>query len=273
MSQKKRTPYKGGVVAGLDIGSTTTKVVLLNSERKMLAHSVVPTGAMIKNVITRSVTECLEEANLIQDDIMYCVATGYGRELVPFAQEQVTELSCHAKGANSLYPDARTVIDVGGQDSKVISVTGQGSVAGFVMNDKCAAGTGKFLEVITRALEIRLDEMPSLAQQSKIKVDVSSVCTVFAESEVISLFSQGYEKADIAAGIYQSIGRRIKGLVNQIGVVPQVVMSGGGAKNVGLVRVLEELLHVKFIVPDDPQLIGALGAAHIAWQRFFNKAS
>jgi predicted CoA-substrate-specific enzyme activase len=264
-----RKHFKNKVVAGIDVGSTTTKVVLLDSAKNMLAYSVVPTSAMVRNVIIGSITECLERSNLMRDDMVYCVATGYGRELVPFAQEQVTELSCHAKGANSIYPEARTVIDIGGQDSKVISVTGQGSVAGFAMNDKCAAGTGKFLEVITRALEIRLDEMPSLAQQSKIKVDVSSVCTVFAESEVISLFSQGYEKADIAAAIYRSIGRRIKGLVNQIGVVPQVVMSGGGAKNIGLVRVLEELLKVKFMVPDNPQIIGARGAAHIAWKKYF----
>lgn len=255
------------IVGGIDIGSTTTKVVILGSDQKVRAVSVVRTGAMVSKAISDSVNDCLTKADLTSDAIRYWVSTGYGRDLVSFAQSQVTEISCHAKGANALYPDTKTIIDIGGQDSKVISVNESGNIVSFVMNDKCAAGTGKFLEVISRAMEIELDEMPDYAQHSQVHLEVSSICTVFAESEVISLFSQGYAKEDIVAGIYRSIARRVRGLANQVGVVPPVIMTGGGAKNKGLVKAFEVAMNTSITVPEDPQIIGALGAAIIALRK------
>lgn len=267
MDTNAKEKCRDGVVGGIDIGSTTTKVLLLGLDQKVAAVSVVSTGANVKRAISNALDQALTQRGLAMEDVKSWVSTGYGRDLVPFAQSQVTEISCHAKGVNVLYPQAKTIIDIGGQDSKVISVNESGNVKNFVMNDKCAAGTGKFLEVIARAMEIEIDEMPDYAQRSEVFLEVSSVCTVFAESEVISLFSQGYDKADIIAAIYRSIARRVRGLANQIGVVPPVVMTGGGAKNKGLVNAFQEALGLPITVPDDPQIIGALGAAHLALQK------
>ncbi|MEE9199757.1 MAG: acyl-CoA dehydratase activase, partial [Dehalococcoidia bacterium] len=208
---------------------------------------------------------CMEatmvEAGVGQDELEFIVTTGYGRSLVSFGHKNVTEISCHARGAHYLFPEVRTVIDIGGQDSKVISLDGEGRVAGFNMNDKCAAGTGRFLEVLARALGVALEDMGRLSLSSTAPAQVSSLCTVFAESEIVSLSAQGSSQVDIIAGLHEAIGRRLQSLVKGVGVRPRVMMSGGVAKNQGVVRVLERLLGTEIIIPDEPQIVGALGAA------------
>lgn len=263
------TNAEGVYVGGIDIGSTTTKAVILDQEKNIRASKIISTGAAVSSAISECVQQCLSQAGISGGDVKTWISTGYGRNLVDFAERSVTELSCHAKGAHFIVPSVQTVIDVGGQDCKAISVLPNGKVKKFVMNDKCAAGTGKFMEVIARAMEIKLDEMTDYAARSSQHLEVSSVCTVFAESEVISLFSQGHRKEDIVAAIYRSIARRIRGLVNQIGIADDVVMTGGGAKNKGLVRALEEALNIRITVSGDPQLMGAMGAANIAWETVF----
>jgi len=250
--------------AGIDIGSVTAKAVILNEDRRVLSSSISPTGAMSRKAANKVMASALAQANLKQSDISHIIATGYGRHRVSFAHSEFTEITCHARGANHLFPQARTVIDIGGQDSKVIGLDPQGLVRAFAMNDKCAAGTGRFLEVMARALEVDLDEMGKLSLQSHKDLQVSSICTVFAESEVISLVADGHDRVDIIAGIHKAITRRIMGLVENVGLMEKVVMSGGVAKNIGVVRSIEKALNITILLPDDAQIVGALGAAIIA---------
>ena len=188
------------------------------------------------------------------------VATGYGRINVPFADRQITEISCHARGVNSLIPTAKTVIDIGGQDCKGIKLD-KGRVVDFVMNDKCAAGTGRFLEVIAEGLGVRLEEMGKLSLTASGTVDISSTCTVFAEQEVVAKLAEGIPVADLVAGVHRAIATRVFGMVNRLKVEPDVAVTGGGAKNIGLVRALEVKLGYPVIVPPEPLLTGAIGAA------------
>jgi len=253
------------VVGGIDIGSSTTKVVLLDLDKNIRACSIVPTGALVKDAITICTNQCLSKVGLKEKNVKYWVSSGYGRELITFPDShQVTEITCHAKGVNMIYPEARTVIDVGGQDSKVISINQSGNVNSFIMNDKCAAGTGKFLEVMANVLNIKLSEMSNLVNDSRKNLNISSICTVFAESEIIGLLSKGNTKSDIIVGVYKSIVRRLSGFIHQVGLIEPVVMSGGGARNLGLVKALEKHLKVSIAVPENPQIVGALGAAYFA---------
>jgi predicted CoA-substrate-specific enzyme activase len=254
-------------VAGIDIGALFTKTVILDDEQQIIAQGIVQSGANSKKTAAASFNMSLDSAGLKQSDIQFIVSTGYGRAIVDFSHAQVTEISCHARGIHSIFPEVRTIIDIGGQDSKAIKIDEDGKVVNFVMNDKCAAGTGRFLEVMSQALEIELGEMGKLSLHATREVPVSSTCTVFAESEVISLISSGEEKENILAGIHQSIARRTVGLVERIGVVQQVAMSGGVAKNIGVSKSIEALLNTKLQIADEPQLIGALGAALVAHSR------
>ncbi len=255
------------LVAGVDIGSLYTKSVIMDSKGEVTSFNVLRSGAAYKGAAEASLNEALKQAGVQFSDLSYIVSTGYGRAIVDFGNSQVTEISCHARGANSLFPQARTVIDIGGQDSKIIYVNDMGKVDNFVMNDKCAAGTGRFLEVMAVALGTNLADLSELSFRSQQKLDISSTCTVFAESEVISLFATGQDKADIAAALFRAIARRITGMVGQLGVKERVVMTGGVALNAGMVRALEEHLKTTLLVPDKPQLVGALGAAIIAAER------
>jgi len=232
-----------------------------------LSFRIVRSGSAFRTAVETAVDEALESAGLRVDDIDLAVSTGYGREIVALSNSRVTEITCHARGAKHLFADAHTVIDIGGQDSKVISLDDRGGVANFTMNDKCAAGTGRFLEVMASALEVEIDQLGKLAMASKQQVRVSSMCTVFAESEVISLMSKECSKADIAAAIHESIARRITGMVSQVGLKERVVMVGGVAKNSGVVKSLEKMLKTTFLIPEEPQINGALGAALIAAER------
>jgi len=249
------------VTVGVDIGSLTAKSVVLDEGSRILSYKVIQGKIVDKEAAVTSLRYALKDAGLTEADIDFLVTTGYGRNTVNFGDKNVTEISCHARGAHLLSPGVRTVIDIGGQDCKVIALNGEGTVVNFAMNDKCAAGTGRFLDVMADALEVPLEEMGTLSLTADSPELISSICTVFAESEVISLTARGSSKLNIIAGIHEAIGRRMHSLVNQVGVTPPVVMSGGVAKNIGVVRVLERLLQTEIIVPPEPQIVGALGAA------------
>ncbi|MCR4290508.1 MAG: acyl-CoA dehydratase activase [Candidatus Scalindua sp.] len=249
---------------GIDIGSLSTDAVLINEKREIVAYEVIATGASSKKACDKIFKHILDATKLEARDLDYVVATGYGRIKVPFANEVVTEITCHAKGANYFFPDARTVIDIGGQDSKAIKLDAKGNVLDFSMNDKCAAGTGRFLEVMARTLEIELDEMGELSLTGKDNVSISSLCTVFAESEVVSLIGADHKTPDICRALHISIAKRVSGQAKRVGLEESVVMTGGVAKNIGVVRELEKKLLCKIKIAEEPQIIGALGAALIA---------
>ena len=248
----------GQYFAGVDIGSTMTKVVIMAEE--ILATVIGPTGPEHRKLANRVMEEALAKANLPFSDITYVVATGYGRINVPFADKQITEISCHARGVGSLLPTAKTVIDIGGQDCKGIKLS-NGKPVDFVMNDKCAAGTGRFLEVIAEGLGIKLDEMGELSLVAKKAVPISSTCTVFAEQEVVAKLSDGAPLADIIAGLHEAIATRIYGMVSRLKIEKEVAITGGGAKNIGLVKALETKLGYPALLPPEPLLTGAIGAA------------
>lgn len=248
---------------GIDVGSASAEALILK-DGKILAYSILETGANSRKAAERALEEALRKAGILRSEIGPIVATGYGRISVDFASRQVTEISCYAKGINFLYPEVRMVIDIGGQDSKAILVGKNGRVLDFVMNDKCAAGTGRFLEVMAKVMEVNVEELGEISLRSCNPAEISSTCTVFAESEVVSLIARGLPVEDIAAGIHKAIARRVGAMARRIGVTPPVAFAGGVAKNAGVVKALEEELGVKLIVPEEPQIIGALGAALLA---------
>lgn len=250
-------------VAGIDIGSTTTKAVILEGD-KILAFHLEPTGANAKETGDRVLAFALQEAGIDLADLGAVVATGYGRISVSFARRRVTEITCHGRGASAIFPGTRTVIDIGGQDSKVIRLDAGGMVNDFIMNDKCAAGTGRFLEVMTRVLEIKVADLSTLALKARKGAAISSTCTVFAESEVVGLIARGCPKEEIALGLCEAVAARLEGMVHRVGLEGEVMLTGGVALNEGVRRALERRLRVKFRVPPQPQLVGAYGAALLA---------
>ena len=247
--------------AGIDVGSLSTDCVIINEEDEILSYSITETGANSTEAAEKSLEEALARARVQRDRVKSIVATGYGRISVPFADKKVTEISCHALGAYKLFPDTRTVVDIGGQDSKVIRVGQGGKVLDFTMNDKCAAGTGRFLEVMAAKLKVSLDEMGSLSMGANGEVRISSVCTVFAESEVISLVAKNHPKEEIIRGIHRAIVNRVWSMVKTLGAKREVTMSGGVAKNRGVVTFLEEKLGHPVRVYKEPRIVGGLGAA------------
>ncbi len=249
--------------AGIDVGSLCTKVVILRGE-EVLSWSLRRTGADPVGAARRCFDEALARAGLQEEELGGVVATGYGRLRIPFASKQVTEITCHARGAHFLFPKTRTVIDIGGQDAKVIALDERGKVLDFVMNDKCAAGTGRFLEVMAQALEMEIEEMASEAANALKAVPISSMCTVFAESEVISLVAEGSRRDEIVWGLHRAIARRILGMAKRLPMKGEVTFTGGVAKNRGMVRALRELLGMPLNIPHEPQIVGALGAALLA---------
>jgi len=261
--------------AGIDVGSLTAETVIIDEAGAMCAYNIFPTGANSRKAAELSVAAALESSKLKSEDITYTVATGYGRISVPFANKKITEISCHARGARYFFPATRTIIDIGGQDSKVIRLDEEGKVVDFSMNDKCAAGTGRFLEVMARALEVRLDELGELSVKSAKPVPITSMCTVFAESEVVSLIAQGEAKEDIISGLHEAISQRIAGMVRHIGGDGEMTMTGGVAKNQGVVRAIGGKLGCKLNIPNEPQIVGALGAALLAqgeYEKTINQA-
>ena len=249
--------------AGVDIGSTMTKVLLTDKSGNLLSTIKGPTGAEHRQLANEVMRQALQEANLQIDDISYIVATGYGRLNVPFADRQITELSCHARGVSSLFPSARTAIDIGGQDAKCMKID-NGRLTSFVMNDKCAAGTGRFLEVTATALGIKLEDMGEISLKAAKKIQISNLCTVFAQQEVVALLSRGEKLENIVAGLHDALAGRIAALARRLGVELDLVLTGGVAKNTGMVKAMKESLGCEILVPEEPLITGALGAAILA---------
>ena len=251
------------ITAGIDIGSISTKAALL-SDGKLLGTRLIFTGYNAEAAGRTVFEELLNDLGLERSAVTRVISTGYGRNSVKFVDKAVTEITCHGMGAYYLDPGARSIIDIGGQDSKVIVIDGKGKVKNFAMNDKCAAGTGRFLEVMARALEVDLEVFGSLSLKAGNPSKISSLCTVFAESEVISLISRGEHRENIIAGIHESIASRVAAMANRVGVVSPVVMTGGVAKNTGVVKALEKKLGMPIRVSEYAQVNGAIGAAVLA---------
>lgn len=256
------------LVAGIDIGSITTEALLFDKEKGIVGCTIMETGANSRKTAEMALERVLAYPGKNACDISYAISTGCGRKRAAFAKESVTEITCIAKGVNFLFPEARTIIDIGGQDTKVIRIDEKGRVIEFEMNNKCAAGTGRFIEVMAKALNVELDSIGKISLQRKKELAISSICTVFAESEVISLVSDGEELEDILYGIHKAIADRTMGLINRLGgVTPDVIMAGGVAKNIGVVNALEEVLGTPLKIHVEPQIIGALGAAILSLEK------
>ena len=251
----------GPYFLGIDIGSLTVKAILLDADFRLMARGVAPSGYGGQEAAEALIARLLKDIQLTAAEVSYTVVTGYGRVRFTAADEELSEISCHARGAFHLCPAVRTVIDIGGQDSKAIRLSPNGRVLDFAMNDKCAAGTGRFLEVMATALAVPIGGLGSLAEQSQHPVSISSTCTVFAESEAISHMARGVAKQDVAAGLHRAIASRVLGLAARVRLEPEVMLTGGVALNRGLVVALEELSGQRVTVADDPQVVGALGAA------------
>ncbi len=246
--------------AGVDIGSTMTKIVIMDGADNICSRIIGPTGPEHRRLANRVLIEALEQADLSVGEIDYVVATGYGRVNVPFADRQITELTCHARGVASLFPNVRTAIDIGGQDAKGLKIK-DGKLLDFVMNDKCAAGTGRFLEVLAETLGVELEDLGGISLESTKKVPISSTCTIFAQQEVVARLSEGLPVEEIVAGVHDALAGRVARMVQRLRVEPDVVLTGGVAKNVGVVKAMKEHLKYDILVPADPLLTGARGAA------------
>jgi len=255
--------YGGGV----DVGSTQTKAVIVDESRTILARILIPTGANVSRAGENSFVKACEAAGLPREAVGYVVGTGYGRYKILFGDAQITEITCHARGAQSLFPATRTVIDMGGQDTKVIKVGPDGSVVDVSMNDKCAAGTGRFLSAAADVTGVGLDEIGPLALQAKVPVRLTSVCTVFVESDIMSYLAQRKTIEDILGGVHKAIATRTMSLIRRVGVENEVTFTGGVSLNIGMVRALEEVLGQSINVSKEGHYMGALGAALFALER------
>ena len=251
------------ITVGIDVGSITTKAAVVE-DGKLITDRVIKTGFNAKDAGKKVFNDILAELNLTVSAIDGIISTGYGRNTIDFAGKAVTEITCHAAGANYLSPEVRSVIDIGGQDSKAISIDENGAVRNFAMNDKCAAGTGRFLEVMANALQVDLENFGQFSLSAQHPSKISSLCTVFAESEVISLISKGEMRENIIAGIHESIASRVVAMSSRVGLTAPIMMTGGGAKNVGVLRALESKLGQSIEVSAKTQVTGAIGAALLA---------
>lgn len=251
------------ITVGIDIGSITTKAAVVE-DGVLRSTRVIFTGYDAKNAANTVLKEVLEPLSKSTRDVQGIVSTGYGRNSASFAHKAITEITCHAAGAHFIDPTVRSVIDIGGQDSKVISINAEGRVLDFAMNDKCAAGTGRFLEVMARALEIDLNNFGNMSLAANSPAQISNLCTVFAESEVISLIAKGEIRENIVAGIHEAIGTRVISMARRVNIEAPIMMTGGVAKNKGLVRVLEKKLSHDINIDDNAQVVGAIGAAVMA---------
>lgn len=261
MNQNRK---KQGLFAGIDSGSTTTNLVVINERKEMVASAIVRTGAKAQNGAKAALDKVCMELEIRPEELMCVYATGYGRNNIPFADETKTEITCHARGAYFLNPETRTIVDIGGQDSKVICLDREGGVTGFIMNDKCAAGTGRFLEMMARTLELDMEEMSQRGLKWKNDLNISSMCTVFAESEVISLIADNHSESDIIHGLNKSIASKTASMVKRAKGSEPYMMTGGVARNKGVVKELEAKLGEQIYIAEEPDLCGALGAALFA---------
>ena len=271
ISEEARKKMESGVyyVAGIDSGSTSTDVVILDQDGKIKSTMIIPTGGGATMSAEKSLELAVEKAGIRKEEIVRIDTTGYGRAYIDSGDDSITEITCHAKGAHYLNPNVRTVIDIGGQDIKAISIDETGAVKNFLMNDKCAAGTGRFLEMMARTLGLSLEEMSTRGLDWKNNIVISSMCTVFAESEVVSLVAQNKDVADIIHGLNVSVASKVGALAARLGKgnPGEYMMTGGVAQNKGIVQALEEKLGAKLYICDEAQLCGALGAALFAYEK------
>ncbi len=256
--------------AGVDVGSTQTKAVIIDEERRIVSRALIDTGANVTLAAENAYAAALQNGNIQEEEVEYVVGTGYGRYKVTFGDTQITEISCHGRGAVHMFPNTRTVVDMGGQDTKAIRVSPTGEIIDFCMNDKCAAGTGRFLGAAASALEIPLGDLGPTALRAEKAVKISTTCTVFAESEVVSWLGKGKKIEDILLGVHQSITSRSLGLMRRVGIDPEVTFTGGVAKNIGMVTTLNEMLGFPVNVSEDSHYMGALGAALFAMDRILS---
>lgn len=253
--------------AGVDVGSTQTKAIIINENREIVARALIDTGANVVLAAENAYAAALKSQNIDEREVEYVVGTGYGRYKVTFGDTQITEISCHGRGAVHMFPGTRTVVDMGGQDTKAIRVSPTGEILDFCMNDKCAAGTGRFLGAAAAALEIPLSELGQVALRAEKPVKISTTCTVFAESEVVSWLGKGKKIEDILLGVHQSIVSRSLGLMRRVGIEREVTFTGGVTRNIGVVTVLNEMLGFPVNVSEESHYMGALGAALFAMDR------
>ena len=253
--------------AGVDVGSTQTKAVILDESGRIVARALTDTGAYLVRAADRAFEQACAAAGIRRDQVGYVIGTGYGRFNVSFGDAQVTEISCHAKGAWTIFPKTRTVIDIGGQDTKAIGVSDRGEVLDFSMNDKCAAGSGRFLTNSAEAVGMDVSEIGDLSLKAERPVRLSTVCTVFVESDILSYLAQGKKVPDILAGVHAAIAARTVALVRRVGTNAEVTFTGGVSKNLGMQRAIEEKLGVQINVSPDSHYTGAIGAATYALER------
>jgi len=260
------------ITAGVDLGSTYVKAVVME-DGKRLGHHTLQTGFDHDEASRLVLQGAMDMAKIKREDIEYIISTGYGRRVTTLADETISEISANAAGTRYVGKKygVRTIVDIGGQDTKVISLDDKLRVANFAMNDKCAAGTGRFLEVLAKVLDVPLDDMGSISLESKERVDITVTCLVFAKTEVSSLISLGKANEDIIAGIHRAIAKRIAGMAKRVGIVPKVFFDGGPARNIGMRKALEEELQVELVVPKNPQIVTATGAAVMARQKLKSK--
>ncbi|MBT9582919.1 2-hydroxyglutaryl-CoA dehydratase [bacterium] len=253
--------------AGVDVGSTQTKAVIVDGEGRIVSRALKDTGANVVTAAEKAYNAALQASGIREEEVLYVIGTGYGRYKVTFGDSQVTEISCHARGAVNMFPKTRTVIDMGGQDTKAIRIHENGEVQDFCMNDKCAAGTGRFLQAASFALEIPLDELGATAMRATRPVQITTTCTVFAESEVLSWLERGKKIEDILMGVHRSIGTRSVSLARRVGIMSEVTFTGGVTRNQAMVDVLAELCGCPINVSEDSHYMGALGASLFALDR------
>jgi len=255
--------------AGVDVGSTQTKAVVVDESRRIVGRALLETGANVMRAAEEAFRRALESADVREEEVEHVVGTGYGRYKVTFGNTQVTEISCHGRGAVQMFPRTRTVIDMGGQDTKAIRVSPAGEILDFCMNDKCAAGTGRFLGAASSALRIPLDELGPTALRGERPVKISTTCTVFAESEVLSWLGKGKRIEDILLGVHHSIALRSGALLRRVGVEEEVTFTGGVARNIAMIETLRQRLELPLNVSEDSHFMGALGAALFALDHVF----
>jgi len=257
-----------GYFAGIDIGSAFSKAVIV-AGTELVSYHIIPSGGNYKLAADEVAGRALSEAKLSFNDIAYVVATGYGAANVAFSNQVATDIACQSRGVYNLFPSARTVIDIGGQFSRVFKVGEGGRATAFVLSEKCAGGSGRFLQVIARVLQIDLKEIGQLSLKSKNKLNFNTGCAVFAESEAISRIAEGASKEDILAGVHRALAAKVQNLVERVGLEPDCALIGGGAKDIGLVRSIEEGLGLSLLVPEEPQIVAAFGAALIAKEKAY----